>query len=62
MGSATFDVVESVRLMDFDSNLRELSPSEMAVEYRNCATLKNYVALGAVLRGKPDSWNPSRSG
>jgi UDP-N-acetylenolpyruvoylglucosamine reductase len=55
MGSATFDVVESVRLMDFDSNLRELSPSEMAVEYRNCATLKNYVALGAVLRGKPDS-------
>jgi UDP-N-acetylenolpyruvoylglucosamine reductase len=27
----------------------------MAVEYRGCATLKNHVALGAVLRGKPDS-------
>ena len=55
MGSATFEIVESVRLMDFDGNMRELSPSEMAVEYRSCATLKNYVALGAVLRGKPDS-------
>ena len=55
MGSATFEIVESVRLMDFDGNVRELSPAEMAVEYRSCATLKNYVALGAVLRGKPDS-------
>ena len=55
MGSATFDAVESVRLMDFDGNVRELSPSEMAVEYRGCATLKNHVALGAVLRGRPDS-------
>ena len=55
MGSATFDAVESVRLMDFDGNIRELSPSEMSIAYRGCATLKNHVALGAVLRGKPDS-------
>jgi UDP-N-acetylenolpyruvoylglucosamine reductase len=55
MGSATFDAVESVRLMNFAGNVRELSPSDMAVEYRGCATLKNHVALGAVLRGKPDS-------
>jgi UDP-N-acetylenolpyruvoylglucosamine reductase len=55
MGSATFDTVESVRLMDFDGNVREHSRQEMAVEYRGCATLKNHVALGAVLRGKPDS-------
>ena len=55
MGSATFDAVESVRLMDFDGNVRELSPAEMAIDYRGCATLKNHVALGAVLRGKPDS-------
>jgi UDP-N-acetylenolpyruvoylglucosamine reductase len=41
--------------MDFAGNVRELLPSEMAVEYRGCATLKNCVALGAVLRGKPDS-------
>jgi len=55
MGSATFDAVESVRLMDFDGNIRELSPSEMSIAYRGCATLKNHVALGVVLRGRPDS-------
>ncbi len=55
MGSATFDVVESVRTMDFAGGVREFSPAEMAVAYRGCATLKNHVALGAVLRGKPDS-------
>jgi UDP-N-acetylenolpyruvoylglucosamine reductase len=50
MGSATFDVVESVRVMDFSGNARELSPREMAVEYRGCATLKNHIALAAVFR------------
>jgi len=55
MGGATFDAVESVRLMDFDGGVHELTPAEMAVEYRGCATLKNHVALGAVLRGRPDS-------
>ncbi len=30
MGSQTFDVVESVRLMDFDGRVRELTPKEMA--------------------------------
>src|ERR1700679_3918286 len=55
MTSATFDVVETVRLMDFDGAVRELAPDEMAVEYRSCDTLKNHIALGAVLRGQPDS-------
>jgi UDP-N-acetylenolpyruvoylglucosamine reductase len=55
MGSATFDVVESVRVMDFEGGVRELLPAEMSVAYRGCATLKNHVALGAVLRGRPDS-------
>jgi UDP-N-acetylenolpyruvoylglucosamine reductase len=55
MGRATFDAVESVRLMDFDGSVRELSPAEMSVEYRGCAMLKNHIALGAVLRGKQDS-------
>ena len=50
MGSQTFDVVESVRLMDFDGNVHELAPGEMAVEYRSCATLKNHIALGAVFQ------------
>jgi UDP-N-acetylenolpyruvoylglucosamine reductase len=55
MGGATFEVVESVRLMDFDGNTHELTPSEMAVEYRGCGALKNHIALGAVFKGRPDS-------
>jgi UDP-N-acetylenolpyruvoylglucosamine reductase len=55
MGGATFEVIESVRLMDFDGNVRELTPKEMSVEYRGCGTLKNHIALGAVFKGRPDS-------
>ena len=55
MGGATFDVVESVRLMDFDGKARELTPKEMSVEYRGCGTLKNHIALGAVFKGRSDS-------
>jgi UDP-N-acetylenolpyruvoylglucosamine reductase len=53
MGSQTFDVVESVRLMDFDGNVHELTPKEMAVEYRSCAMLKDHIALSAVFKCKP---------
>jgi UDP-N-acetylenolpyruvoylglucosamine reductase len=52
MGGQTFDAVESVRLMDFEGNVRELPPQEMAVTYRSSVTLKNHVALGAVFKGK----------
>ncbi len=52
MGGATFDAVESVRVMDFDGNVRELAPKEMMVEYRSCAALKTHIALGAVFRCK----------
>ena len=55
MGGATFDVVESVRVMNFDGTVRELSARDMAVAYRGCATLKNCVALGATFHGRPDS-------
>jgi UDP-N-acetylenolpyruvoylglucosamine reductase len=55
MGGATFEVVEAVRLMDFDGNVRELAPKEMSVEYRGCGTLKNHVALGAVFKGRQDA-------
>ena len=55
MGGVTFEVVESVRLMDFDGNTRELAPKEMSVEYRGCGALKNHIALGAVFKGRPDS-------
>jgi UDP-N-acetylenolpyruvoylglucosamine reductase len=52
MGGATFDVVESVRVMDFEGNISEMSPKEMSVDYRSCAPLKNHIALGAVFRCK----------
>jgi len=55
MGGATFDAVESVRLMDLDGSVRELAPGEMSVAYRGCATLKNHIALGVVFRGRADS-------
>jgi UDP-N-acetylenolpyruvoylglucosamine reductase len=53
MGGATFDAVESVRLMNFAGNVRELTPKEMAVEYRSCAALKTNVALGVVFKCRP---------
>lgn len=55
MGGAMFDVVESVRVMDYDGGVREMPPRDMAVAYRGCATLKTLVALGATLAGRPDS-------
>jgi UDP-N-acetylenolpyruvoylglucosamine reductase len=53
MGSATFDAVESVRVMDHAGEIHELVPSAMAVEYRSCTTLKNHIALGAVFQCTP---------
>jgi UDP-N-acetylenolpyruvoylglucosamine reductase len=53
MGGATFNAVESVRVMDFAGNIRELTPAEMSVGYRSCATLKDQVALGAVFQCAP---------
>jgi UDP-N-acetylenolpyruvoylglucosamine reductase len=53
MGGATFDAVESVRLMDFTGNVRELKPGEISVEYRNCAALKTNIALGVVFKCRP---------
>ena len=53
MGGATFNAVETVRVMDFSGSVREMKPSEMAVEYRSCAVLKTSVALGAVFRCTP---------
>ncbi len=53
MGSETFNVVQSVRVMDFAGRVRELTPPEMDVAYRCCATLKTHVALGAVFQCTP---------
>ncbi len=53
MGGETFNAVESVRVMDYAGNIRELTPAEMSVSYRSCATLKDHIALSAVFRCAP---------
>ncbi len=53
MGGATFEVVESVRLMDFDGKVYERKAGEVPVSYRSCAMLRTHIALSAVLRGEP---------
>ncbi len=54
MGGATFDVVESVRLMDYSGAAREWKVGELAVEYRSCPMLKTNIALSAVWVGWSD--------
>lgn len=53
MGGATFDVVESVEVMDYCGNVHQLAAAEMKVEYRGCATLKNQIAMGCVFKCRP---------
>src|SRR6185369_13717301 len=55
MGAWMFDAVESVRLMDYAGNACGALPTELAVEYRSCATLKTHIALSAVLKANTDS-------
>jgi UDP-N-acetylmuramate--alanine ligase len=55
MAGATFDVVESIRMMDYAGNIVSAVPSELGVEYRSCATLKANIALSAVFKGRGDS-------
>ncbi|HAO77467.1 MAG TPA: UDP-N-acetylenolpyruvoylglucosamine reductase [Verrucomicrobia subdivision 3 bacterium] len=53
MGGATFDVVESVRVMNSVGDVCEFAPHQIAVEYRCCTTLKNHIALGVVFKCTP---------
>jgi UDP-N-acetylenolpyruvoylglucosamine reductase len=53
MGGALFDLVESVRVMDFQGQVQTRTSREVNVEYRCCDTLKSHVALSAQLRGRP---------
>jgi UDP-N-acetylenolpyruvoylglucosamine reductase len=53
MGSATFDAVVSVRVMDYDGNVKEISAADMQVEYRCCATLKDKLALEVLFKCEP---------
>jgi UDP-N-acetylenolpyruvoylglucosamine reductase len=53
MGGSIFQVVESVRLMDFEGQAHERPAREIVASYRSCAVLKTHVALAALLRGQP---------
>jgi|TARA_B110000467_G_scaffold136512_1_gene134048 UDP-N-acetylenolpyruvoylglucosamine reductase len=55
MGSELFDVVETVRFMDPAGEVFEMSAESIESRYRSCPLLKNQIALGAVLMGKPDT-------
>ena len=55
MGSELFDVVATVRLMDPDGAVFEMPAESIEVAYRSCPLLKNQIALGAVLKGEPDT-------
>lgn len=52
MGSWMFEVVESIRFMDYEGNIHERKTGEVHFEYRGCPLFKSNVALGAVLRGR----------
>ena len=53
MGGATFDLVESMRVMDYSGQARTLARAEVPVEYRCCPLLRDHIALGAVFCGQP---------
>lgn len=50
MGGWMFDVVDEVRLMTLAGELRTMKKTEMHVDYRHCAELREAIALGALLR------------
>src|SRR5690606_38819780 len=51
MDAWTMDVIESIRHMDEQGNIRETPVEKIEVHYRNVPLLENQTALGAVLRG-----------
>ena len=53
MGSWTFDVVKRVRFMANDGSIEEKTAAEMGAVYRSCPLLKENIALGAMLEGRP---------
>src|SRR5580704_9824293 len=53
MGGWMFDVVESVRYMDYSGHIYEEDAANLKVEYRSCPLLKDNIALGAILKGHP---------
>ena len=52
MGAWFFEVVETIRFMDFSGQVHERKASEVYVEYRGCPLFKTHIALAAVLKGE----------
>ncbi len=53
MGGATFELVQSVRLMGPQGDVQELIPAQMNVGYRSCEALRRGVAVSARFLGTP---------
>lgn len=52
-GSACFDMVREVRLLDSRGQARVVEKSDMNAVYRSCPMLRTHVAVEALLEGKP---------
>ena len=50
MGAWSFEMVESIRLMDYAGRILEKPVAEVPTEYRACPLLKKHIALGAVFK------------
>lgn len=55
MGSAMFNVVETIRMMDRAGKIHEMDRRDIDAGYRSCPLLRDYIALSAVLKGQPAS-------
>ena len=53
MGSAIFDVAETIRFMDFSGVVEERPAAQIGAQYRSCPFLHQRLALSAVLVGEP---------
>ncbi|MEY4386984.1 MAG: UDP-N-acetylmuramate-alanine ligase and UDP-N-acetylmuramate dehydrogenase [Verrucomicrobiota bacterium] len=51
-GGAMFDVVDSLRFMDFAGNVQEVPVERVQASYRSCPFFKTHIAVGAVLKGQ----------
>ena len=54
MGAWTYEVVESVRLMDRSGRVTECGRESLEVGYRQCRELCEQIGLAALLRGRPE--------
>ncbi|MEO7675990.1 MAG: UDP-N-acetylmuramate dehydrogenase [Verrucomicrobiota bacterium] len=52
MGSAIFNLVEKIRVMDRAGKIEEWIGRDIAAEYRSCPLLKEQIALSALLKGE----------